>query len=117
MDKITRDIHIDLILEKFNPIIDKFNELWKGMVIIEENIYHKSGGEFMYYNSKKEWIFFRDDDKDPFWCNYDRYWKVFETEFKLNYGEIQSITKILVENALDNKLTKPLEVTGINHSL
>lgn len=101
MTHLIRDIQIDLILGNTNPIIDFFNAIWSDLSVCETYVYHNNGGEIIYYNSRKEWIFYRDDKNDKFWCSYDRYWREIKLEFDLEYGEIKIITKLLVENALD----------------
>ena len=109
-NQLIRNIQIDLILGNSNPIIKWFNDVWDDLSLIEENVYHTDGKELIYFNSKKEWIFFRDDKNDILWCNYERYWSVFREKFttlnytKLNYTNIQGITKFLIEEALNNNL-------------
>lgn len=108
MNQFTRDIQIDLIMGNKNPIVDTFDDVWEDLRVIELDVYHTDGGEFIYYNSKKEWIFFRDDKNEKFWCHFERYWRIFEDMFKLEYKEIRGLTKILVENALSNTIKTPI---------
>lgn len=104
-----RDIQIDLIMDNKNPIIDMFNGIWDNLSIVEVDVYHNKGGEFIYYNKDNKWIFFRDDKKKKFWCNYTRYWLIFQSNFNHNNIDIQGITKLLVENALNSSISKPLK--------
>ena len=106
---IIRQLSIDLITDAHNPIIEWFNDLWSKLYVIETDVYHKEGGEFIYYmnNDEKLWIFLQDDESNLFWCNYDTYWSILESKFKFNYDDIQYLTKFLVENALNNSVATP----------
>lgn len=103
MNQFIRNIQIDLIMDNHNPIIDTFNSIWNDLSVIETDVYHQDGGEFIYYNSNKEWIFLRDDKHERFWCHYRRYWELFESN--LTYQDIRDLTKELVENALNNSIS------------
>ena len=117
--KEIRDIKIDLLTGNKNPIVDLFNEITKDTMIIKCDVYHKHGLEFIYFANAKtagqyhkcgEWIFYQDCQNGEFWCNYTRYWSLFESNLKLEYGEIQAITKYLVEEALKREVDTPLEI-------
>ena len=114
--KEIRDIKIDLLTGNKNPIVDLFNEITKDTMIIKCDVYHKHGLEFIYFANAKtagqyhkggEWIFYQDCQNVEFWCNYTRYWSLFESNLKLEYGEIQAITKYLVEEALKREVSTP----------
>ena len=90
-----------------NPIIDLFCEITKDLKIINCDVYNDDGLEFIYFNKEKEWIFYQDAKNGEFWCVYNRYWKIFESEFNFKYEEIQAITKYLVEDALKREVTIP----------
>ena len=104
--KEIRDIKIDLLTGNKNPIVDLFNEITKDTMIIKCDVYHKHGSEFIYHKDG-EWIFYQDCQNGEFWCNYTRYWSLFESNLKLEYGEIQAITKYLVEEALKREVSTP----------
>ena len=107
---IIRQLKIYMISEESNPILEWFNDLWNKLSIVETNVYHKDGGEFIYYyieDDKKQWIFFQDNKNDKFYCNYKHYWLILSSNFKLNSIGVQSITKFLVENALNNSVATP----------
>ena len=109
---ITRQLSIDLITDTPNEIIVWFNDLWSKLYIIETDVYHNDGGEIIYYiimGGKKQWIFFQDNENGRFWCDYDNYWSILQYRFYCEYNDIQAITKILVENALNNSVATPLE--------
>jgi hypothetical protein len=95
-----------------NPIVDLFNKITDGITIINCDVYHKDGLEFIYFveNSHKddEWIFYQDVKNEEFWCNNVRYWSLFESNFDLEYEEIQNITKYLVEEALKREVSTPM---------
>ena len=103
-----RDIKIDLVLGNENPILDLFNDITKDLQIIKCNVYNKDGLEFVYYNKKKEWIFYQDFRNSNFWTHYKRYWVFFEEKLNLQYMEIQAITKYLVEDALKREVGTPI---------
>jgi hypothetical protein len=112
--KEIRDIKIDLLMGNQNPIVDLFREITKDLQIINCDVYNKDGMEFIYFvptksedNSECEWIFYQDCKKDEFWCNYTKYWSFFESNLRLEYQEIQAITKFLVEEALKREVTTP----------
>ena len=97
--KELRDIKLDLLMGKQNPIVNLFNQITKDIKIINCEVYHKEGIEFIYFSGDK-WIFYQDCNNEEFWCNYDIYWSLFESNFDLEYLEIQAITKYLVEETL-----------------
>ena len=120
--KEIRDIKIDLLTGNKNPIVDLFNEITKDTMIIKCDVYHKHGSEFIYFANAKtaeqyhkdgEWIFYQDCQNGEFWCNYTIYWSLFESNLKLEYGEIQAITKYLVEEALKREVSTPQMVLYI----
>lgn len=107
---IVRQLKIDLITDTPNRIIEWFNGIWNTLCIIETNVYHKDGEEFVYYvvnDLGKQWFFYQDDKNDRFWCNYNHYWAFLENKLSINYSGIQEITKLLVDNALNNSVATP----------
>ena len=98
MKEIIRDIKIDLLMGNENPILERFREITDGMMVINCDVYNKDGQEFIYFNKEREWIFYQ-DAKNKFWCEHDRYWKIFDG-LKMEYSEIQALTKFLVEEVL-----------------
>ena len=105
--KEIRDIKLDLLMGNQNPIVDLFNDITKDLQIINCDVYNKDVLEFIYYNKENEWIFYQDAKNGEFWCVYNRYWKIFESEFNFKYEEIQAITKYLVEEALKREVDTP----------
>ena len=96
--KELRDIKIDLLMGNQNPSIDLFNQITDGIQIICCDVYENHGMEFIYFANAKtaeqyhkdgEWIFYQDCKNEKFWCNYRKYWSLFESNFGLNYVEIQ----------------------------
>ena len=104
--KELRDIKLDLIMGNQNPIIELFQEITSGIQIINCNVYNKDGSEFIYHKDG-QWIFYQDCKNEKFWTNYNRYWSLFQSHFKLEYKEIQSITKLLVGEALKREVSTP----------
>ena len=105
--KEIRDIKIDLLMCNQNPILDMFRDITDGMGIINCDVYNKDGLEFIYYNREREWIFYQDAKNGEFWAHYKRYWSILEREFRLEYEEIQALTKFLVEEALKREVATP----------
>lgn len=115
--KELRDIKLDLIMGNQNPIVDLFNEITESIRILNSDVYNNDGLEFIYWkviDDKPQWVFYRDAINDKFWCNYFTYWSLFSTKFKLEYEEIQNITKFLMEKALKQETTTPKDVGYIN---
>ncbi len=117
--KEIRDIKIDIITGNQNQILNLFNKITKDIKIINCNVYNECGLEFIYFvpksNKDYEWIFYQDVKNDRFWCNYTTYWSIFE-KLGLNYLEIQSITKYLVEEKINQDISYPLyEIVRTNH--
>ena len=106
--KEIRGIKIDLLMGNQNPILDLFRKITEGMGIINCDVYNKDGLEFIYYNKDGEWIFYQDVNNVEFWANYKRYWEILESEFHLEYEEIQALTKFLVEEVLKREVATPL---------
>ena len=105
--KEIRDIKIDLVMGNKNPIIERFMEITKDLKIINCNVYNEDGLEFIYHKDG-QWIFYQDVKNVEFWANYKRYWEILEREFRLEYEEIQELTKLLVEEVLKREVATPL---------
>ena len=104
--KELRDIKLDLLMGKQNPIVNLFNQITKDIKIINTNVYNKDGLEFIYHKDG-QWIFYQDSKNEKFWVHYYKYWSLFESNFDLKYEEIQVITKYLVEEALKREVGTP----------
>ena len=97
--KELRDIKIDLLTGNNNKIVDLFNQITNGIEIIRCNVYDNHGKEFIYHKNGK-WIFYQDCKNDKFWCNYTKYWSLFQYNLELEHKDIKDITKYLVEEEL-----------------
>ena len=104
--KELRDIKIDLLMGSQNPVIELFREITSGIEIINCNVYNEEGLEFIYHKDG-QWIFYQDSKNEKFWTNYYKYWTLFESNFSLQYLEIQAITKYLVEETLKREVGTP----------
>ena len=109
--KEIRDIKIDLLMDNKNPIVDLFCNITSGIEIINCDVYNKDGLEFIYHKDG-QWVFYQDAKNGKFWAHYKRYWALLESYFSLEYREIQSITKLLVEEALKRELDTPPSYSG-----
>jgi hypothetical protein len=114
--KEIRDIKLDLLMCNENPIVDLFNNITDGIKIMNCNVYNDDSSELIYFKHK-EWIFYQDLKNKEFWCNYERYWKLFENEFNLDYTEIQAITKLLVEETLEREVVTPSDSICVGTNL
>lgn len=110
--KELRDIKLDLIMGNQNPIIELFHEITSEIEIINCNVYNKDGLEFIYHKDG-QWIFYQDCKNKNFWCSHTKYWSHFESNLQLEYGEIQAITKYLVEEALKREVCTPKLCTSL----
>ena len=112
--KEVRDIKIDILTGSQNPVIDLFNQITAGIKIINCDVYCDHGMELIYHKDG-EWIFYQDCKNDRFWCNYTKYWSLFESNLKLEHNDIKDITKYLVEEALKREVTTPTLQTPSIH--
>lgn len=101
---LLRQLQIAVITDTSHPIIDWFNAICMDMYALEANVYHQDGGEIIYYHQYpgniKRIMFFRNDDRDVFWCDFERYWNIIQVEFGITYSVAQDITKILLDSSL-----------------
>ena len=111
---IKRQLQIALILNTPNSIIDWFNEFWSTLNVVEVNVYHKKGGELIYYiidNETKRAIFYRNDDRNIFTYDYSLYCVLLNKEissYNINYKHKQPIiTKTLIENKVNTNIGNP----------
>ena len=111
----SRQLKIDLVTGDHNPITECFVEIWSKLHVLKTNVFHNNGGELIYYentDSGKQWVFIEDIKNEQFYCNYEYYWSILSTRFDLEYFEIQTITKLMVENILNNTIPTPIPVRG-----
>jgi hypothetical protein len=96
--------------EKVEKIIKFFDDLFKDL---KETASKKRPGSIFFYTlgddgSKKVWM--EQDSKNGFlWCRWSDFWSFFENEMRLNYSEIQSLVKTMVEQHLSREVGKPVE--------
>lgn len=79
---IARQLQIDLIADKPNPIKDWFDCLWSKLYLLKTDIYNTYGGEYIYYklsdHGEKILVFYQDVINNVFWCESDAYWSQLE---------------------------------------
>lgn len=109
MSSIERNIQIDLIMDNYNPIIEFFNSIWNTLDVIDLSVYNNDNDETIYYNKYGEWVFYS-DHKDRFWCNFDRYYKLFGIRFNLDYEDIIKSTNVMLNNSLNRIINGYLDV-------
>lgn len=108
-----RQLKIDLISDTPNSIIDRFNELWNKLIVMQSDVFHSDGGEIIYYimaDGARQFVFYRDDTNGKFLCDYYIYWLPYVLIHDLDTEVIQAITKFLVDNALDTDIAVPLRL-------
>ncbi len=113
-----RKLTIDMITNNPNQPLELFNALWDKIKITTLDVYHQSGGEFIYYipgENYNSWIFFHDINLNRFWCNYYLYWRIAETTLSLDYRKVLEMTKILVEDKLHNTNLLPSFGENMDH--
>ena len=101
---------LDKEVEKLKSIInapDKaenhFIELWNGTTNIIDGLYPNS-----IFLKKDGVILFEQDLKDGWLiCNFELVWSIFEKEYNMNYKEIQSFIKNILETRLNCKGLTP----------
>lgn len=105
-----RMLKIALITGIPNEISDWFKWFCKDLLMVETEVYHRNGGEFLFYKKgDKNWVFFSDGER--FWCNYQYYWMHLEYKFLFGYIEIECVSKLLIENLLGKDIGNPRSIT------
>ncbi len=114
---ILRKLKIDLITDAPNSIVEWFNDIWKNLHVVQANVYHDMGGEYIYYLDdnigSRKYIFFYDENGGIFYSSSRRYHEILESKLDTIYREYQSITKLLVENAIEKKIAQ----SAVNDSI
>ena len=60
--------------------------------------------------NKNNMIFFQQDSKnETFWCDYYNIWSIFETEYSMNYQQIQRFIKNKMERHYKIEVLTPKE--------
>ena len=102
---LIRQLKIALIIESYNPIVEWFKELWSKLCVIQCDVYHNKGGEFIFYIINDDfynYVFYRDIKKDELWCSSNEYWDILEHKFGFSYEEIQKVTEFLINSSCIN---------------
>ena len=112
MKNIYRQVHIDLITDTPNEIITWINNLLCDLHVIETNVYHCNGNEFIYYIKNEfvnNFVFYMDVTHNLFSCDYTFFWRELEikTKTETNYINTQKIAKLLIENNLNIQIGNP----------
>lgn len=113
MNKIARNLQIDIIMDNHNEIISWFNELCDNINVINIGVYNRRGKELIYYNNVNKFIFYLDLEEGDFWCDQELYWNILVNRFKLSYIEAQEVTQFLFYNRfnLSDKQLYPICAT------
>ena len=70
-----------------------FLELMEGM---ERKIHPDNPHKTLWYKNNK-WYFEQDEKNGYLWCQYDRVWSFFKTNYSPKYSDVQSIISNLME--------------------
>lgn len=113
-----RTLVIDYITGQYNVYITQFNALWEHMSVIETNVFHKFGGEIIYYYPvTKEFVFYQDNKTDLFLCSYKKYWSMFEDKYQLNSIQISTLTKTMIDLITNTNIPIPVDIWYPNSEL
>jgi hypothetical protein len=73
-----------------------------------ESVQSEEYGDYMLYRYKKRHNFMIYDRKNGYvYINYDEIWSVLEDKFGLNYGEIQELTRVWLDEVYNLKGVTP----------
>jgi hypothetical protein len=94
--------------DKTGEIIKFFDDLFKDL---KETTFEKYPGSVFFYTlggdgSKKVWMQ-QDGKNECLWCRWNGFWSFFENEMGLNYSEIKSLVKTMVEQHLNCQVGTP----------
>jgi hypothetical protein len=70
----------------------------------------------IYYKKDKELLFEYNQKNGYFHCSYEKIWSVFESKFNLNYNEISSLIKGMVEEHLKLRSVTPQYYKGFSNT-
>lgn len=101
---IIRQLTIDLVTDSSNPIIESFDVLWEKLLVVECDVFHDVGGEYIYYTNKggvKHAVFFLDTNTSNLLCDSD-YWLKLEYQFMISHNRVSHVIELLVKSKLDN---------------
>lgn len=107
-----RQVQIDLITGNPNVYIERFMGLCENLSIINDDIYHTNGGEYIYYSQTEEWVFYQDQYKDRFWYNYYYWIKGMINGNGISEIEATVITRLLMEDILIQKYKVSTKATA-----
>ena len=83
-----------LNIDKLRYTYEKpFLDLMEGM----ERKVHPDNPNYILWYKEDGWYFEQDEENGDFWCQYDRVWSFFKTNYSSKYSDIQLIIKSLME--------------------
>jgi len=91
-----------------------FLEMINGLTIDTETFKKSHPNSKFFIKDKK---CFLELEKSDLWCDYDNIWSVFESQFDMNYKQIQDFIKDMVEEHLNMKGVTPRIYYSLNASL
>lgn len=80
---------------------DRFLELFNGCMVEKPK-----DGNSMFYHRNGDWYFDYDFKNGYFWCQYDRVWSVFYSEYGYSYQQIKDL--------IAGMLVQHLNLKGVN---
>jgi len=83
-----------------------FLEMINGLTIDTETFKKSHPNSKFFIKDKK---CFLELEKSDLWCDYDNIWSVFESQFDMNYKQIQDFIKDMVEEHLNMNGVTPLQ--------
>jgi hypothetical protein len=118
-DAITRSMRIDMITGTKNPFIEYFDIIWSELSVVDGDIYHQNGGEYIYYiNGKtKEFVFYIDmSGQYRMWCSQKYYTRMGE-KFVMAQGSVAKYTQALTSLKINTDSPIPYLVNPVNNRI
>ena len=99
----------DIPYEKMKEVVDRNLE---GCVIKT----HEKWPDHYFFMQNNRYVMDQDPKNDTLWVRYDGFWSIFLNDFSLEYTDVQSIIKFLVEQHLKSKVGTPWRRNFSNNS-
>lgn len=100
---LIRQLKIDLITDRDNPIITWFNRtIVRNFKTTQCNILHPDGREIIYH-TEKDVIMYHDTINNSYRINF-QLWNNLRSSYDINYPNFHKITHLLLEHHLDHPI-------------
>ncbi len=92
------------IPEKDKEIIDFIKSILGDLIPFKFDNYPLS---IFYMSSNGKWILEQDNKNDRLWVRYDIVWEILEEKYLIEYDDIQTLLKYMIEQAFKEKVSTP----------